>query len=99
MNSNFFDKFFRDANGEIVIGQMPNLPIIIWLLASLAKVIYPTGKINLSLDLVAASSLFIWSIGELAQGVNYFRRSLGLVVLIWLMAAKIQQVYQNQLNT
>ena len=99
MDSNFFDRFFRDANGEIVIGQMPNLPIIVWLLASLAKVVYPTGKINLGLDIVATSSLFVWSIGEITQGVNYFRRSLGLVTLIWLMATKIQQVYNNQLNT
>jgi hypothetical protein len=98
MDSNFFNRFFRDANGEIVIGQMPNLPIIVWLVASLAKVVYPTGKINLGLDLVASSSLFIWSIGEIAQGVNYFRRSLGLVVLIWLMATKIQQVYTARLS-
>ncbi len=99
MDSNFFDRFFRDANGEIVIGQMPNLPIIIWIIASLAKVAYPTGKVNLGLDILATSSLFIWSIEELAQGVNYFRRSLGLVVLIWLMATKIQQVYTARLSS
>ena len=44
MDSNFFDRFFRDANGEIVIAQMPNLPIIVWLVATLAKLAYPTGK-------------------------------------------------------
>lgn len=92
MNNTLFDKFFRAGNGEIVIGQMPNLPIIIWAVASLLKAVYKTGKINLGLDLLASSSLFIWAIQEVFQGVNYFRRGLGLIVLIGLMASKIQQV-------
>jgi hypothetical protein len=99
MHNNFFDRFFRAANGEIVIGQMPNLPIIVWIIASFTKIAYPTGKINLGLDILASSSLLIWSLQELAQGVNYFRRSLGLVVLIWLMATKIQQVYTARLSS
>jgi hypothetical protein len=44
------------------------------------------------LDILASSSLFIWAIQELFQGVNSFRRGLGLIVLISLIASKIQQV-------
>jgi hypothetical protein len=92
MHNTLFDKLFRDGNGEIVIGQMPNLPIIIWVIASLLQSVYKTGKINLGLDILASGSLFVWAIQELFQGVNYFRRGLGLIVLIGLIISKIQQV-------
>jgi hypothetical protein len=92
MNNTFFDNFFRDSNGEIVIGQLPNLPLIIWVAASLLKLIYKTGQINFGLDILAAGSLFVWAMLELFQGVNYFRRTLGLIVLIALLASKIQQI-------
>jgi hypothetical protein len=47
MNNSLFDKLFRDGSGEIVIAQMPNLPIVIWVVVSLLKTVYKTGKINL----------------------------------------------------
>jgi hypothetical protein len=88
MNNTFFDKTFRDSNGEIVLAQMPNLPIIVWAVASLLKLIFTTGVVNTVLDIVAFGSLFTWAWLELFQGVNYFRRGLGLVVLIGLIALK-----------
>ncbi len=96
-NNTFFDNFFRDSNGEIVIGEPPNLPLIIWLAASLLKLIYKTGQLNLGLDILAAGSLFVWAMLELFQGVNYFRRTLGLIVSIALVASKIQQISTNNL--
>jgi hypothetical protein len=95
MNNAFLDNFFRDKNGEIVIGQPPNLPIIIWLAASLLQLVFKTGQVNLGLDILATGSLFVWSILELFQGVNYFRRTLGLIVLISLVASKIQLLTAN----
>jgi predicted neutral ceramidase superfamily lipid hydrolase len=89
MNNRLFDKLFRDSSGEIVIAQMPNLPIVIWAVASLLKIVYKTGRINLGLDILAFVSLFIWAIQELFQGVNYFRRGLGAIVIIALIATKI----------
>lgn len=84
-----FDRTFRDGEGNIVIAQPPNLPLIVWIVASLLKLIITTGKINLWLDLVAFGSLFTWAWEELFQGVNYFRRALGLIVLVGLIASKI----------
>jgi hypothetical protein len=89
MNHKLFDKLFRDSSGEIVIAQMPNLPIVIWAVASLLKIVYKTGRINLGLDILAFVSLFVWAIQELFQGVNYFRRGLGAIVTIALIVAKI----------
>lgn len=88
-NSTFLDRIFRDDRGEIVIGQAPNLPLIIWFAASVLKFAFPKGDIYAGLDFVAVGSLTIWSVLEIFQGVNYFRKGLGLVVLIGLIASKI----------
>jgi hypothetical protein len=99
VNNTLFDKLFRDGNGEIVIAQMPNLPIVIWAVVSLLKTVYKTGKVNLGLDVIAFSSLFVWAVQELFQGVNYFRRGLGAIVLIGLMVSTIQRVSNNKISS
>ncbi len=89
MANTLFDQVFRDSKGKVVLAQMPNLPIIIWIAASLLKLIFTTGKIYTGLDLLAFGSLFTWAWQELFQGVNYFRRALGLLVFFVLIASKI----------
>jgi len=90
MENTFFNQVFCDRNGKIVMAQMPNLPLIVWIVASLLKMIFSTGRLNMGLELIAFGSLFTWAWEELFQGVNYFRRTLGLIVLIGLVALKIQ---------
>jgi hypothetical protein len=89
MENTFFDKVFRDSDGQIVVAQPPNLPIIVWGTTTLLKLIFTSGEINTALDVVAFGSLFTWAWEELFQGVNYFRRALGLIVLIGAVASKI----------
>ena len=89
MENTLFDKFFRDSDGNIVIAQPPNPPIIVWGVASLLKLIFTNGLVNLGLDLIAFGSLFTWAWLELFQGVNYFRRMLGLIVLIGFVGLRI----------
>jgi hypothetical protein len=90
MKNTLFDKVFRDSKGKIILAQMPNPPLICWIVASLLKIVFTTGKINLGLDIIAFGSLFTWAWEELFQGVNYFRRVLGLLVLVGLIASKLQ---------
>ncbi|AFY75464.1 hypothetical protein Syn7502_03639 (plasmid) [Synechococcus sp. PCC 7502] len=90
MENTFFNQVFRDRNGKIVMAQMPNLPLIVWIAASLLKLIFSTGRLNMGLELIAFGTLFTWAWEELFQGVNYFRRTLGLIVLVGLVASKIQ---------
>lgn len=85
-----FDRVFRDSEGNIVIAQPPNLPLIVGIVASLLKLLFTTGQIYLVLDLVAFGALFTWAWEELFQGVNYFRRALGLIALVGLIAWKLQ---------
>lgn len=80
-----FDRTFRDSEGNIVIAQMPNLPILIGLTATALQFILPGGKFQTASALIAFGTLFTWAWLELFQGVNYFRRSLGLIVLVGLL--------------
>lgn len=86
MENTLFDRTFRDSEGKIVIAQMPNLPLWVWIVSSLLQLVLTTGKINTGLDLVAFGSLFTWAWQELFQGVNYFRRAIGLIVLVGTVA-------------
>ena len=84
-----FDRTFRDSEGKIVIAQMPNLPLVVGLAAILLQLLLPSGKIHIALDLVAFGALFTWAWQELFEGVNYFRRALGLIVLVGLLALRL----------
>jgi hypothetical protein len=89
MGNTLLDKIFRDREGKVVLAQIPNLPLIVWIVASLLRLIFTTGKVNIGLEAIAFGSLFTWAWEELFQGVNYFRRALGLLVLVGLIASKI----------
>jgi len=84
-----FDRTFRDSEGKIVLVQMPNLPLLVGLAATLFQLILPSGNLQTGLDLVAFGALFTWAWQEVFEGVNYFRRALGLVVLVGLVALRL----------
>lgn len=90
MRNNLFARTFLDANGDLAIAQLPNLPIIVWLAATLLKLVIKSGQTYLVLDTIAFGSLFTWAWLELSQGVNYFRQGLGLIVLIWMIVYRVQ---------
>nr|WP_223805582.1 hypothetical protein [Pseudanabaena sp. UWO310] len=50
------------------------------------QLIVTTGKVNSGLSLLAFGALFTWAWLELFDGVNYFRRLLGLLVLLLAIA-------------
>ncbi|WP_413160436.1 hypothetical protein ACL6C3_18145 [Capilliphycus salinus ALCB114379] len=89
MDNNLFDKTFRDSEGNIVIAQPPNLPIIVGIITTVLQFIVPSGYLHTGLNAIAFGSLFTWAWQELFDGVNYFRRSLGLLGLIALIAARL----------
>ena len=91
MKETLFDRLFRDSNGEIVVAQAPNLPIIIWVAATLLKLVVKTGQLKIALDLLAFGSISYWSFLEISQGANYFRRDLGVIVAIALIASLLQR--------
>ena len=88
MENTLFDKTFRDNEGNIVIAQPPNLPLLVGITASVLSLIVKSGNIHVGLEAVAFGSLFTWAWQELFEGVNYFRRALGLLVLIAVIASR-----------
>lgn len=88
MESTLFDKTFRDREGNLAIAHRPNLPILTWLGATLLTLTPVSGSWRVGLDVIAFGALFTWAWLELFQGVNYFRRALGLVVLVGVVVAK-----------
>lgn len=83
-NRTLFDRTFRDREGRIVIAQMPNLPVLVGIAAIALQFVLPSD-IRPTLGLVAVGALFTWAWQELFDGVNYFRRSLGLIGLVGLL--------------
>ncbi|MBD2256697.1 hypothetical protein [Pseudanabaena sp. FACHB-2040] len=81
-----FDRTFRDSKGNIVIAQMPNLPVLVGLTAAFLQFVLPTGNLQTAAALVAFGALFTWAWQELFEGVNYFRRALGLISLVGVIA-------------
>jgi hypothetical protein len=89
MNNTLLDQVFRDASGKLVLIQPPNLLIMVWLGSTLLKMVFTMGRINIGFDAVAFGALFAWAWEELFQGVNYFRRGLGLLVLVATIVSRI----------
>jgi hypothetical protein len=89
MQNAFFDQIFHDSTGKIALVQMPNLLILVWIGATLLKMVFTVDRINLLLDTVAFGALFAWAWQELFQGANYFRKGLGLLVLVGIILSGI----------
>jgi hypothetical protein len=91
-NTTGLDGFFRDKDGNVVIIQPPNLIISTWALASISKLVFPTGSINGGLDFIATIALFIWAGAELFIGDSGFRRTLGAIVLVGMILSKFTSI-------
>jgi riboflavin transporter FmnP len=76
-------RFFRNPKtGDVVVAQLPNPPLVVWLVASVLRWVFsPAGWLGTALAVVATASLVIWSLLEIARGQSPFRRVLGGVVL------------------
>ena len=84
------DKVFKDKDGKVVLGQAPNLPIILAMAFWVPSLIINTGVLHSLLYLLFLGFLGWWAMLEILQGVNYFRRLLGLLGLIYITARLIE---------
>lgn len=77
------DWLFRDRRtGRIVVAQLPNVPLTIFLGASVVRRFGdPEGDARTLVAVVAMASLVWWASDEILRGVNPFRRALGAVAL------------------
>ncbi|PZO11382.1 MAG: hypothetical protein DCF25_19510 [Leptolyngbya foveolarum] len=91
-NPTLFDRIFRDSKGNIVIAQAPNLPVLVGVVAAILQYALPSGQPQIAAQLIAFGALFTWAWQELFEGVNYFRRSLGLLGLVGLMGVGLNSL-------
>ena len=86
----FLDRAIKDKDGKIAIWQLPNLPLLTWLIATALTKVMSKGKSHALFIAIAFGALFTWAVMELLSGVNYFRRLLGLVVLSAMIVGKLK---------
>ncbi len=73
--------FFKDDQGKNIIWQWPNIPLYGWVVFKILSMIIDKPTWKFGFQNLSTAFLFTWAFLELTQGVNYFRRLLGLVVL------------------
>lgn len=78
-------RLFQTKDGSYVYGQAPNIPILVWLVATILARISLFASIRETLELLATLSLAVWAILEVLFGVNMFRRILGSTVLFFII--------------
>jgi hypothetical protein len=76
---------FADKSGKMVYGQMPNLPLIVWGVASLLSIVPWFASLHTVFETIAFGSLFTWAWLEIFDGANWFRRLLGVAVMSFLL--------------
>lgn len=84
-----FDWLCRDRKtGRIVLAQLPNVPLALFLAATVLRRIFdPAGRLGTAIDVVATGALVWWAGDEVLRGVNPFRRMFGGAVLLAIVAA------------
>jgi hypothetical protein len=83
--STFYKKIFLDINGRFVVSQWPNWPLLVWIACVLLTKVIKSGFDYTIISWAGTLALVYWAYLELFYGVNYFRRSLGLVVLVYII--------------
>src|SRR5664279_646579 len=84
--------FFRDRqSGRTVIVQRPNIPLLVWLVAT-ALGWFLHGTAHTIVNGLGALALVIWAGLEIVRGVNPWRRTLGVVVLVVMLVTWISSI-------
>ncbi len=81
-NNKISENFFKDAKGNRVTWQPANMPLYGWLIFKLFAWILPHGDFENATSQLSRAFLFTWAYLEATQGVNYFRKALGVLVLV-----------------
>ena len=76
------DRFWHDKNGDLVVLQWPNKTIVAWFITFVLSEVIHTQPFKFVLSWTAFVLLVIWSVREIRGGVNYFRRSIGVLILL-----------------
>jgi hypothetical protein len=74
--------FFKDSDGQVAIWQWPSVPLTGWLVCKLLSMVIKTGSTKMAFETLSTAFLFTWAYLEITSGKSYFRRVLGVGVMI-----------------
>jgi hypothetical protein len=77
----FRDKWFRTADGEIVVAQTPNAFLLAFIIIGFFAVVSYHGIWHTIAQILALAAILFWAVLEIRSGVNRFRRLLGKIAL------------------
>lgn len=80
---NILLNFFKNKEGKVVIGQWPNIPIIAYFTCTILSKILTQGSVHSLFTTLAFGTLFTWAWLEIFYGISYFRRTMGVIVIIF----------------
>ncbi len=79
---NKIGRFFKDKNGKWTIIQFPNALLFIWIVLTIVLWVIGQSEFVAILRLFQAIVLVSWALLEFIDGDSYFRRTLGLLILV-----------------
>jgi hypothetical protein len=82
-------KVFKDHQGRVVLAQFPNKYLFAWLLFTAVNKLPLTEGLSMLVGIFSFVAVIIWAGLELFLGVNYFRRLLGITVLVYAIASRL----------
>jgi hypothetical protein len=78
--------------GRLTLFQRPNLPLALFLVAALVRVVVsPHGGVRTAVSVVGTAALLWWAVDEVLRGVNPFRRMLGGVVAVAVVGGLVRR--------
>jgi hypothetical protein len=83
---NVFDRFIRNSHDNIAVAQYPNPPLIGWAVFGVLAFVFAKGTPHQGFHNLSQASLFTWAYLEIRGGSSPFRRTLGSVILLGVIA-------------
>jgi len=85
-NNSPIDRLIRDKQGNIALMQVPNIPLIGWAVFGILAFLVSGGTVHQGFQNLSRALLFVWAYLEIRSGDSLFRRILGVIVMIMLIA-------------
>lgn len=85
-----WERFWKDKHGKVVLWQSPNVLLVAWFIFTLLSKIMLGDKLQTLAGVMAFGVIFTWGWLEATTGVNYFRRLLGIIVMVASVYSKIK---------
>lgn len=83
------ERCYKDKDGNVVIYQSPNAPIVGWFVFMVVERLSSNSRIDDIASLLAFGCLFTWGWLELFGGATYIRQFLGGLILFIAVATRL----------